>query len=230
LAICPSCQAQIEIGSGFYGGLFTCPNCRAVYFIGFDGTPEGVQATPQPANIPTADYSPQPSAQNYQQEPVPEIPSDLPQVPPGYDGISSPMDYSESPNNDYNAPLGNDINDAMAPMMSPQPDLYNTPMNEPAAQPNFSPLQDVVDFANSDSTASLATYAVEITGLDSNQNIQAFREVLSDSKLQMNYEQYKPQIKNGLLRIEKLTAAQAAVIAFRLRPLPLEMKWEQSLL
>ena len=230
MAICPSCQAQIEIGSGFYGGLFTCPNCRAVYFIGFDGTPEGVQATAQPQNQPTADYSPQPGApQPYSQEPVPEIPLDLPRVPPGYDGISSPMDHSSQAANHYNAPLGNDINDAMAPMMS-SPDTYNTPQNEPTTQPNFSPLQDVVDFANSDSTASLATYAVEITGLDSVQNIQAFKEVLSDSKLQMSFEQYKPRIKNGLLRIERLTAAQAAVIAFRLRPLPLQMKWEQSFL
>ena len=228
MAICPSCQAQIEIGSGFYGGLFTCPNCRAVYFIGFDGTPENAQssahsgsnqpAAPQPAAPQQqVDYS----SQSYSNEPVPEIPLDLPQVPPSYDG----PDFRNNPDQNYSPPMDQQINDPMSPMPSYEP------MGE--VQPNtptFNPLQDVVDYANSDSSATIATYAVEISGLDSVQSIQAFKEVLSDSKLQMNYDQYKPKIKNGILRIERLTAAQSAVLAFRLRPLPLQMKWEQSLL
>lgn len=43
---CPKCFSGIEISSQFYGGLFTCPNCQAVYFISFDGVPE---AGDQPA-------------------------------------------------------------------------------------------------------------------------------------------------------------------------------------
>jgi len=40
LASCPKCFSGIEISSQFFGGLFTCPQCQAVYFIGFDGVPE----------------------------------------------------------------------------------------------------------------------------------------------------------------------------------------------
>lgn len=40
MASCPKCFSEIEISSQFFGGLFTCPKCQSVYFIGFDGAPE----------------------------------------------------------------------------------------------------------------------------------------------------------------------------------------------
>jgi hypothetical protein len=46
LAICPKCQSEIEIQQQFFGGLFTCPKCQAVYFTNFDGIPEGSSAEP----------------------------------------------------------------------------------------------------------------------------------------------------------------------------------------
>ena len=61
MASCPKCFSEIEISSQFFGGLFTCPKCQAVYFIGFDGAPE---ASPQseyepviPIDIPTTPMS-----------------------------------------------------------------------------------------------------------------------------------------------------------------------------
>lgn len=180
MAICPSCLAQIEIKSEFFGGLFTCSKCESVYFIGFDGEPETATASQSAA----------------------------PQAPVVEEPYTPPMD--------------------LPPLVSYEA-APESPSYDQAPAP-FSPLQDVVDFANSESSGSLATYSLEVSGLDSQQNMRALKEVLIDSKIQINFDEVKSQIKNGTLRLEKLNSAQAAVIAFRLRPLPLKMKWEQSLL
>lgn len=37
---CPSCQKQVDVKDKDVGALFTCPHCRSVYFINFDGTPD----------------------------------------------------------------------------------------------------------------------------------------------------------------------------------------------
>lgn len=193
MAVCPVCQAQVEIGSEFFGGLFTCPACRGVYFIGFDGTPEA--AASHVPEIPQMEPPPATSENFASYEPIPEAPMDLPSIPEPEQQMIS----------------------------------YEAPLEEIPTPAAFSPLQDVVDYANSEGTKSLSTYAVVLTGLEVSSNLQAFREVLIDSKLQLSFDKIKPQIRNGILRLENLDPAQAAVIAFRLRPYPIEMKWEQSL-
>lgn len=37
---CPSCHKEVDVKDKDVGALFTCPLCRSVYFINFDGTPE----------------------------------------------------------------------------------------------------------------------------------------------------------------------------------------------
>lgn len=37
---CPSCHKEVDVKAKDVGALFTCPQCRSVYFINFDGTPE----------------------------------------------------------------------------------------------------------------------------------------------------------------------------------------------
>ncbi|MFN3453935.1 MAG: hypothetical protein ACK41T_03170 [Pseudobdellovibrio sp.] len=37
---CPSCHKEVTLQEKDIGALFTCPECRSVYFINFDGTPE----------------------------------------------------------------------------------------------------------------------------------------------------------------------------------------------
>ncbi len=195
MAICPSCQAQIKIGSEFFGGLFTCPECLAIYFIGFDGSPESRQqqeSQPFSESIILPDDSNLPETA-FETQPDPQIDS---------------------------VPYSNPIQDYVA----------RDQLEETSSSPIFSPLQDVIDFAHNEESTSLASFNVQIRGLDVNENLQALKDILSDSKLQLNFDQLKKKIKNGILKLEKLSPAQAAVLSFRLRPLPIEMKWEQSLL
>lgn len=40
MALCPICQATIEILPQHHGALFSCPSCQGSYFIDWDGNPE----------------------------------------------------------------------------------------------------------------------------------------------------------------------------------------------
>jgi hypothetical protein len=239
LANCPSCHSKIDIGSEFFGGLFTCPSCRAVYFIGFDGTPESAAPPPVPASF-------QPPSENSQSASAIEVPTGLPSLP---DEADSPHDYG---NQNFSTPVQNQPADFSASAgEQANPYNLNAPTGFEPAQQNqaqdysnmgstepavsyqepapFAPLQDVVEFANQEGTSSLVEYSVEIRGLDLASNVQAMKDLFTDSKLGLRWEDLKPKLKNGVLKLEKLNPAQAAVIAFRLRPIPVEMQWEQSL-
>lgn len=187
MAQCPNCHSQIEIGSEYFGGLFTCPQCQSVYFISFDGVPEGASSEAQVLPDPIAD-------------PVP--------------------DYSSSVQTDYN------INEASAP--EPEPQVYETSVSE-TPQASTDPLQEIVDFGNSEAVATSITYSLHLKGIDLIQNIEDLKSVFSDSKLEMNFDLLKSKIRNGELFIEKLEPGKAAVIAQRLRALSLTMIWEQKI-
>ena len=228
MAVCPSCHAQIEIGSEFFGGLFTCPSCRAVYFIGFDGVPENAQASYQNGE---AQNNEEQDSESYQLDPNPQPPVDFQPIP--YENFSLPNE-SENPVSTFESqphtPTQN-FEPVEQSFSNQKIDSYEPAMNAPPImRPGQSPLQDVIDFANSEGNTSLATYSLEIHGLGSKENMDALKEVLTDSKIQLSFDQMKSQIKNGVLKLEKLNGAQAAVIAFRLRPLPLQMKWKQNIL
>lgn len=40
MAECPKCHGAIEIGEANFGTLYTCPLCRGLFFVGWDGHPE----------------------------------------------------------------------------------------------------------------------------------------------------------------------------------------------
>lgn len=77
MASCPKCLSNIEISSQFFGGLFTCPQCQAVYFIGFDGVPEGnIGSEPQSYENPQP-MEPLPP-QEFYQSPIEQPPIESP--------------------------------------------------------------------------------------------------------------------------------------------------------
>ncbi len=165
MASCPKCFSGIEIPSQFFGGLFTCPQCQAVYFIGFDGVPEASGESTV--------------------EPLPEV--------------EELQEYNSS-----------------------EPAQPSQPMS---AEQN---LQNIMQYANADTSSSPLTFQVTIEGLDLLQNVNDLKEIFSDSKLQMNFQELKQKISNGKLLIEKIQPAKAAILVQRLRMLDLNMQWEQK--
>ena len=200
MAICPKCQSSIEIQPQFFGGLFTCPKCQAVYFTNFDGVPEGsTEQGLEPSNFNSPPLS-QDAPMAYQDSPP----------------ISAPQEEFENqmviqPDN---------INNQMEPQFSSEPE--QTPMETSSADK----LNDVVRYGNSDQASSPMSYRLVINGLDIIQNVNELKEVISDAKLQLSFSELKRKIQNGQLVIEGLSPAKAAVIAQRIRALNLSMKWE----
>jgi len=185
LASCPKCLASIEIPSQFFGGLFTCPKCQGVYFLGFDGTPE--QSAPhEPSNDDSqAQSNDFQTSEQPQNQFVVQVPDSEPQEIPNYD--------------------------------------------QPISQSPVTNLDDVMRYANTDTTPSPLSFKVCIQGLDLVQNLNELKEVLSDAKLQIKFEDLRRNIQNGQLIIDKLQPAKAAILAQRLRALDLKMIWEQKI-
>lgn len=203
MASCPKCLANIDIPSQFFGGLFTCPKCQGVYFLGFDGTPE--QSAPHEASqrIET------PIAESIYQQ----------QEPIQYD-VQTENDVQHSEQQSVIQPQG-------------QIDIYSELQevpnyDQPIPQNPVMNLDDVVRYANTDATSSPLSFKVSIQGLDLVQNINELKEVLSDSKLQIKFEDLRKNILNGQLVIDKIQPAKAAILAQRLRALDLKMIWEQK--
>ncbi len=208
MASCPKCLASIDIPSQFFGGLFTCPKCQGVYFLGFDGTPE--QSAPH--------------------EPPPE------RHEPPIDSIVAEPAYQQQPTHYENPPEA--IEQNLEPQSADQPQNQYENYSEPQEIPNYDqPIQqnpvmgldDVVRYANTDATSSPLSFKVCIQGLDLVQNINELKEVLSDSKLQIKFEDLRKSIQNGQLIIDKIQPAKAAILAQRLRALDLKMIWEQRI-
>lgn len=144
-------------------------------------------------------------------------------------------DYGQASTNDYNQPTTDSgmqaSQDYQAPSYEPFGEAAPSfePIPEPISPSNKNPLQDIVNFGNSETVGTALTYRLLIKGLDIVQHIEELRDVLSDSKLGLKFDELKSRIKNGQLLIEKIEASQAAVLAQRLRTLPVEMVWEQKI-
>ncbi len=90
--------------------------------------------------------------------------------------------------------------------------------------------KEIADFGNSDTQISSMNYDLEITGLDSKEELTAFKEAISESRFGWEPADILKQIRNGELKIEKLNPVQAFVLAKRIRYLNLGVKWRQNVL
>lgn len=101
---CPVCQKGLEIADKHFGTLFSCPHCRAVFYIGWDGTPEVGHHEPDPvaeegspAEAPAADEEWRPSedpapwgGQTVERSPEPAAPEE----PPAWTPPENPPEFA----------------------------------------------------------------------------------------------------------------------------------------
>lgn len=202
MAECPQCHSSVDIPEGAYGTLFTCPNCQAVYFVGWDGVPE----SPQPTDIQLAHQMNAP--------------------PP----IESPS-FFENPGLESSSVQTNSPIEVSAPLETPlasatqEAEMGNSLFVDGSA--NF---QDVVDFGNSAPTAGTLTYTVTIHGIEIADIREKFKEAVTDSRFAWDVDQIMLQITNGSLVLADLSPAKAVVLINRIKYLPIRVTWRQNVL
>jgi len=71
---CPSCHKEVKVEDKNVGALFTCPQCRSVYFINFDGTPDyGDFQAPSEEEIKALQEQSLPKKKNKKQESAAQV-------------------------------------------------------------------------------------------------------------------------------------------------------------
>jgi hypothetical protein len=206
MASCPVCNSDIPDDFG----LIECPSCSAQLLVHMDGRVEYSDGSDAPA--PLSEVTENPGI--VEMPPAEESGGgfefggsdvELPSEPASEEPFeSSPVDHEE-----------------------PEAEIYRPPVT---ASTNDSPdLSDVADFGNSDASGRDGSlrYDLIITGIDTADVREAFREAITDRKLVWDIDQILRSLKNGEVKIENVTPPKAYIVISRLRSLPVQVRWEQ---
>lgn len=202
---CPQCQKQVAVTEAQFGALFTCPQCYAVYFINFDGQPEYGDMSQETPSQTTEFQSETVLNNDFNSET--EV------------SVSTPELYSvnQALNHDENSNFENTLDENIFDKMAP---------NGVAAFNEI--VQDIQSYGNQDENISNINYDLKITGLDTKEVIELFKEAIEDSKFGWIPGDIMSSIKQGACEIKNLNPIAAFVLAKRIQFFDLEMEWSQN--
>lgn len=254
MTICPSCQKSIQIEDRFYGTLFNCPHCRAVFFVGWDGKAEAmVEHEAEPAEIATPEPEPTPEppavAQELSDIPAPaETPASTWEAPAA-ESDQAPVEALSNSDYSYDAPIdGGAIEPEVAAEVQSEPTEYQATGADHAAggdpvpeNDNWSPIgetqpeekeptgfADVTEFANSENPAGTLTYTITIRGLELAETFEKLREALTDSRFAWDADAIMGEVRNGEVTLARVNPAKTSILVSRLKYLALDLSWRQD--
>ncbi len=109
--------------------------------------------------------------------------------------------------------------------------LFEAEKEEAFKHSEFSQVaSEITDFGNSDAQIASLNYDVEIAGLDSKEEVLAFREAIDDIRFGWEIVEMMKRLHHGIVKIEKLNPVQAFILSKRIRFLKAEVKWKQNVL
>lgn len=195
---CPQCGAALP---GDFG-LVECESCHAMVFINMDGA----------ANIQGENSS---SAEE-KNEDIENI-----QDAEFFESNWSPP---EEPSQESLLPSNNpeDLSTNQESGESVEPNWESSP-------PEISNI-DISEFANKEQSRAGTgqfVYDVEIYNIDSPEVRQALETALDDSRFSWQAEEVLAKIKDGRLRLEKLSAIKASVLLSKIKTLSVGLSWYQ---
>ena len=242
MAQCPKCSADIVDDFG----LTECSACHAQLIVHIDGRVEFSGAgNDEPTAAPEAIYAEDIGAdESFADEPAEEaVAYDEPYAEDGFeaaetlsdDAAAEPEDMFAAEEDPYaeNPDIGSE--DEPAEPVVEYPDFDEPEPAPPAAHayvpPADSPdLSDIAAFGNSEVSGAregTLRYNVHVTGIDTVDVRDAFREALTDRKFVWDTDQILRSIRDGECWVKDVTATKAHVLISRLRTLPVEIEWEQ---
>ena len=221
MAVCPVCHSEIEITSQHYGTLFTCSQCRAVFFVDWGGQPEAVDLEAPPEEVPTFSDVPQAESPYAESSFAPAPHFETPDQNAFEAPEEAPADaVEESPPYDFGAPMAHStepVEDPAEPISS----LVETSLSD---------VDDIAHFGNAELSQSAFSYTLTIAGIDSGVLRAGIQEAISDSKFGWNVVQVMAQIKGGVLTIKSMNPVKASILMQRVKYLPVQVSWRQDVL
>lgn len=218
------------------GALYTCPHCKGVFFVGWDGTPEIVTHEPEPPK--PAPLTPPP--------PLDSSAFDLPDTPPGdfpagHDGLDGPIEYAAvESDGGYPEPTAETVTETETPdagetaAMEPAPEEpvnFDEPLGsvfdeKPSA--SSGDFGDVANYANSEDVAGPMTYSIQIRGIELAETFERLREAVTDSRFGWDANEIMAKIQGGQLILRGLNPTKASLVVNRIKYLSLEISWKQE--
>lgn len=218
MGTCPVCNHQVPDDFG----LISCDGCGAQLIVHVDGRVEHtsdqeeiVMDSPSEGE-PASDYAPEAEFAVEAEEPVPDIGAPDPEERGLPQELVEPEALEEPPQQMF---------DGSEPDSSSAAEVY-----KPGTPPNSPDLSDLAGFANSQESGGREgplRYNLAITGIDTSDVRNAFREAITDRKFMWDTEQIVRSIRNGEVRISNVSPVKAFILINRLRNLPLHVEWEQ---
>lgn len=90
--------------------------------------------------------------------------------------------------------------------------------------------QEISDFGNTDAQLSGLNYDLVVSGIDTQETKNLFKEAIEDSKFAWDAFEIMKSVKNGRVEIKKLSPAKAYLLAKRIQFLDIEKVWKQNVL
>lgn len=254
---CPSCQKEVSVQDKDVGALFTCPQCRSVYFINFDGTPEygdvdqpsaeelqKLQSVPEKKPKKKKNKKDESQTEAEAMEAVEaqasgfemEVPAMemAPVDTPAFEIQSEPAPFSlEEPvvENFQTEPEPEPIPFEALPTESPSIENISYEAPQATSAQDFSSIANEIEsFGNRETSVAGISYDLEITGLDTKQSQELLREAIDDARFGWHPDDIVREIRTGTCHLKNLTPIQAFVIARRIQFIDVQMKWKQHVL
>ena len=234
---CPLCAAEIKEDFG----LIECPNCSAQLIVHMDGRVEysgGAESADHEESEPPSEAESSDTEFFFAEQPQEfDVPVTEAKFIGGEDDqtVALPQDATFAlPQEDEAQDLFADPEPAPEPAPRPvviRPKPKPAEPKEPVIIPEGSAdLSDIARFGNSDASSlrdGSLRYNLLISGIDTADVRDAFREAITDRKLVWDTEAILRSIRNGEVRIQNVTPPKAYIIVSRLRNLPVHVFWEQ---
>lgn len=205
--ICPNCQVEAAITEQHYGALYTCNDCRAVYFINFEGRPEFDNVSPDET-----------SEQEINEQETSGFETSLEPLIDSIDVVSFDNKLDEQ--------FGAQSQNSEAGLFEDA--RLNLDVVAKERNAFTEAVQDITDFGNTETQLAGLNYNLKIIGLDTHETKRKFQEAIEDSKLGLDVNMIMKNIKNGQVQFEKLNPVKAYILAKRLRFLDIEKYWKQN--
>lgn len=240
---CPSCHKEVSVEAKDIGALYTCPECRSVYFLGFDGVPEyGEVEQPSSEDLAKLQNLHTPlkkkskkkkdSSESEVDAPIQEQrESAIAQADQSFvESSELPIEQGEQTFESEFVPIES------LPTETPTIENFayeSVPLesNEVNSLSDFSSVASEIEkFGNQQTFVSGLTYDLEITAIDTKESMALLKEAIDDMRFGWVVDDLVREIKSGTCKFKDLSPVQAFILARRIQFLDIQMKWIQNVI